>query len=164
MLRMLYRPNYCSNCGERIERAVWHIWTSRRFCDVCVTEHPFAEYGPRATILAAIIAILAGATAYFVPTKTEDTAKSVITRSDRPLMTASLVSTPMPTPKVEASAPTAPTVQAAKPAVVVEQDIVNFCGAETKKGTPCSRRVKGNNRCFQHQGMPAMTTIASQGR
>lgn len=31
-----------------------------------------------------------------------------------------------------------------------------FCGAQTKKGTPCSRRVKGNVRCYQHQGMPAM--------
>ena len=33
-----------------------------------------------------------------------------------------------------------------------------YCGAETKKGTPCSRRVKGNTRCYQHSGMPAMTS------
>ena len=31
-----------------------------------------------------------------------------------------------------------------------------YCGAETKKGTPCSRKVKGNVRCYQHEGMPAM--------
>jgi hypothetical protein len=31
-----------------------------------------------------------------------------------------------------------------------------YCGAETKKGTPCSRKVKGNVRCWQHTGMPAM--------
>jgi len=31
-----------------------------------------------------------------------------------------------------------------------------YCGARTKKGTPCSRKVKGNVRCFQHIGMPAM--------
>ena len=35
---------------------------------------------------------------------------------------------------------------------------VYFCGAQTKKGTACSRRVKGNARCFQHAGMPAMLT------
>jgi hypothetical protein len=33
---------------------------------------------------------------------------------------------------------------------------IYYCGAETKKGTPCSRRVKGNVRCYQHVGMPAM--------
>ena len=33
---------------------------------------------------------------------------------------------------------------------------IYICGAQTKKGTPCSRRVKGNVRCFQHTGMPAM--------
>lgn len=30
------------------------------------------------------------------------------------------------------------------------------CGAKTKKGTPCSRIVKGNVRCWQHTGQPAM--------
>ncbi|MEO6484534.1 MAG: hypothetical protein ABIO54_03400 [Pyrinomonadaceae bacterium] len=33
-----------------------------------------------------------------------------------------------------------------------------YCGAETKKGKPCSRRVKGNLRCYQHVGMPAMVS------
>ena len=33
---------------------------------------------------------------------------------------------------------------------------IYMCGAQTKKGTPCSCRVKGNVRCFQHTGMPAM--------
>ncbi len=31
-----------------------------------------------------------------------------------------------------------------------------FCGAETKKGTPCSRKVKGGGRCFQHKDREAM--------
>jgi hypothetical protein len=39
---------------------------------------------------------------------------------------------------------------------VESSEEVYFCGAETKKGTPCSRRVKGNTRCYQHKGMPAM--------
>jgi hypothetical protein len=30
------------------------------------------------------------------------------------------------------------------------------CGARTKKGKPCSRRVHGPVRCWQHKGMPAM--------
>jgi hypothetical protein len=33
---------------------------------------------------------------------------------------------------------------------------VYICGARTKKGKPCSRRVHGAVRCWQHKGMPAM--------
>src|SRR5262249_47306236 len=31
-----------------------------------------------------------------------------------------------------------------------------ICGARTKKGTPCSRRVRGPVRCWQHKGAAAM--------
>jgi hypothetical protein len=31
-----------------------------------------------------------------------------------------------------------------------------LCGARTKKGTPCSRRVRFPGRCYQHKGLPAM--------
>jgi hypothetical protein len=33
---------------------------------------------------------------------------------------------------------------------------VSICGARTKKGKPCSRRVIGTGRCFQHRGKSAM--------
>jgi hypothetical protein len=33
---------------------------------------------------------------------------------------------------------------------------VYICGARTKKGTPCSRRVHGPVRCWQHKGARAM--------
>jgi hypothetical protein len=35
-------------------------------------------------------------------------------------------------------------------------EVVSICGARTKKGTPCSRRVRGTGRCWQHRGKPAM--------
>ncbi|HEY9281988.1 MAG TPA: hypothetical protein VIP46_00905, partial [Pyrinomonadaceae bacterium] len=35
-------------------------------------------------------------------------------------------------------------------------EVVSVCGARTKKGTPCSRRVRGTGRCWQHRGKPAM--------
>jgi hypothetical protein len=35
-----------------------------------------------------------------------------------------------------------------------------ICGARTKKGTPCRRRVHfAGERCFQHKGMPAMLPV-----
>ena len=36
------------------------------------------------------------------------------------------------------------------------EEQVYLCGAETKKGTPCSRRVHGAVRCWQHKGMRPM--------
>lgn len=40
---------------------------------------------------------------------------------------------------------------------VNDPEPVFLCGARTKKGTACTRRVKeAGKRCWQHQGMPAM--------
>ena len=39
-------------------------------------------------------------------------------------------------------------------------EIVSICGARTKRGTPCSRRVRGTGRCWQHRGKPAMLPAA----
>lgn len=39
-------------------------------------------------------------------------------------------------------------------------DPVYICGARTKKGTPCHRRVHAaGERCFQHKGMPAILPV-----
>ncbi len=39
------------------------------------------------------------------------------------------------------------------------EEAVYICGARTQKGTPCSRRVRGTGRCWQHLGMPAMIPL-----
>jgi len=39
-------------------------------------------------------------------------------------------------------------------------EVVSMCGARTKKGTPCSRRVRGTGRCWQHRGKSAMLSAA----
>jgi hypothetical protein len=41
-------------------------------------------------------------------------------------------------------------------ATPAQDEKIYTCGARTKKGTPCSRRVHGPVRCWQHKGMPAM--------
>jgi len=43
------------------------------------------------------------------------------------------------------------------PVATVEQTYI--CGARTKKGTPCSRRVHGPVRCWQHKGAKAMLPV-----
>jgi hypothetical protein len=46
--------------------------------------------------------------------------------------------------------------QAAATPATAPAEQVYTCGARTKKGKPCSRRVHGAVRCWQHKGMPAM--------
>ena len=39
-------------------------------------------------------------------------------------------------------------------------EAVYICGARTKKGTPCKRRVHvAGERCYQHKGKPAMVPL-----
>lgn len=40
------------------------------------------------------------------------------------------------------------------------QETVSICGARTKRGTPCSRKVRGTGRCWQHRGKAAMLPAA----
>jgi len=46
---------------------------------------------------------------------------------------------------------------ASQPTVTTEETYI--CGARTKKGTPCSRRVRGPVRCWQHKGAKAMLPL-----
>jgi hypothetical protein len=162
---MFYRPNFCCECGEKIERTDWRFLTSRRFCEVCEPEKRVFELLPRVLIGAGAFAGLLAFSGYlqsrpaeqstaaprpFVATKTEaaNTAKSQATERV-PNQSQPQTVTPAPAPV---------TVAAANPAVKsfkADEDYY-YCGAATKKGTPCSRRVKGNVRCWQHAGMPAM--------
>jgi len=51
-----------------------------------------------------------------------------------------------------------PTSQTTPLATIVEEKTY-ICGARTKKGTPCSRRVRGPVRCWQHKGAQAMLPL-----
>ncbi len=174
---MLFRPCYCCNCGDRIERTNWRLWTSRRFCDLCSTDFQLTEMIPRAIVVFAGVICLLGVVNYFAggTRRPEVTAARVL---ERQVPSKNVNETQRPTTGVQnqpaapveppPQANTAGTMPAARPLLsapaasqvskpVVETSApVYFCGAETRKGTPCSRKVKGNVRCWQHTGMPAM--------
>ena len=176
---MLFRPSYCANCGERIEREEWHLWTSRRFCPVCETEFKGIDLLPRVIAGGSVLAFLIGVgtclrggsgqgeqTVFRQPKpgnerptglpvgKTAEPAPSVSVTNENAVPQANKVSNTMPP-----NARTLAALPAAKPGVT-ERDAASealyYCGAQTKKGTPCTRRVKGYTRCYQHTGMPAM--------
>jgi len=53
-----------------------------------------------------------------------------------------------------------PSPQLTSVTVQTADDVVYICGARTKKGTPCRRRVQAaGERCFQHKGMPAILPL-----
>jgi hypothetical protein len=171
---MLFRPSFCANCGEKIERAQWNILTSRRFCQVCESEFKGHDLVPRLIVTAGVLVGVFGFGSYLKSGRAGSETQSVRPlrqTAQQPLANASLpqsnnagANTGAP-----ASASTAATVPPStrqapaagnQPAVqrTATESTVYYCGAATKKGTPCSRRVKGNTRCYQHIGMPAMAS------
>lgn len=168
---MLYRPNFCCNCGEKIERADWNLLTSRRFCDPCRAELSVADWAPKILTAIVLLAGFALISSFSKPSaqsaKSEVMLPPVETARSTPVLRDSNSNTTLPLqvqsqpPTIPGSATTSNTVQAnVQPRSVKSSEVVYFCGALTKKGTPCSRRVKNaGDRCWQHAGMPAAVEI-----
>lgn len=167
---MFYHPNFCCHCGEKIIRAKWTPLTSRRFCDFCAIEQKQHDLLPRAAAVAAILIGVAGLMAYFGsddnPRSTPNAA-SEIREIKNASAQRSVVSLNTMRANVSEStlANSLPQASNAAPANTKQRDIrpnssterVYYCGAMTKKGTACTRRVKTPGRCWQHTGQPAMT-------
>ncbi len=177
---MLYKPTYCCNCGERIERADWKIFSSRKFCQLCETEYKFEEILPKVAALFLIAFGVWGFSGLFFQsnesvttagnfknaelqknTKRSLKAENVRSENSGEQDVINLDSDQLP-PETPVSKPnnlTENNLASTKPAKVPQKSSdkpVYFCGAETKKGTPCSRRVKGGGRCWQHTGREAI--------
>jgi hypothetical protein len=172
---MLFRPKFCTNCGSRIERETWLPWTSRRFCETCEIEFKGREWLLRFAVgITLLIGVVGFGTGWFAGARTPEPrvslkgekpeaadkeSKAAPPATDRGT-TSSLAANPAQRTEGREPQP-APLKQAASAPPPVQQpftaESVYHCGAETRKGTPCSRRVKDpNTRCYQHAGMPAM--------
>ena len=151
----MYRPNFCADCGTRIVRARWRWWTSRRFCADC--ERRLRRRGAWSWPL-----LLAGAllmSGFLAGRAGRAPAPPLIVeRGELPVLTAPQANgaardsaTGIDVPAASAAAQGAEREPPTDP-----QEIVSICGARTRRGTPCSRRVRGTGRCWQHRGMPAI--------
>jgi hypothetical protein len=170
---MLYKPNFCCDCGEKIERESWMPWTSRRFCDDCGAH---LEKLPRRALLSlgAALALFGGGlvAGQFVrerkpplvlmsnqnaPTAEQKAnMRPVIPQSNQvnsqiPAKSQIQIA---PKPKTQSLPPATP--PGASMSASDTSQAAYFCGARTQKGTPCSRRVRSAGRCWQHVGKPAM--------
>lgn len=174
---MLYRPNFCANCGERIERGEWGWLTSRRFCPLCETEYKGHDLIPRLIVGAGVLLGVLGLGSYL---SSGPSGEATLVRQPRKVTEQTVASIPVrplqTDPKRDVTGANAISgqpegnysLQTTLPSVNARPDFKSlsssngpaeqmyYCGAETKKGTPCSRRVKGNVRCYQHIGMPAI--------
>ena len=138
----MYHPNFCSECGIKILRLHWHFWTSRKFCNDCARRLRKQRFVPLALISLSLLGLgyVAGRTRRPPPPPL-----TIIRRADSPLTA----------PEDPGRRGPSTLMQPAAAAPPVEEEVY-LCGARTKKGTPCSRRVHGPKRCWQHKGAKAM--------
>ena len=146
----MYRPNFCVECGTKLLRLRWHFWTSRRFCNDCARRLRKARFIP------AFFAALALVAAGYVGGRARRPAPPPLVierRSDSPLRD---IEPGRPNPREAKTQSGANLTEAPSSSASSVEETVYLCGARTKKGTPCSRRVHGPVRCWQHKGLPAM--------
>lgn len=142
----MYKPNFCSECGAKLLRLRWHLWTSGRFCNDC------ARRLRKARLLPPLLATLGLFGAGYLAARVRRPPPPPLIierRSDSPLKDIDAPGRSIGRPPI--SGLSATENLNAGPASVDE--VVYLCGARTKKGTPCSRRVHGPVRCWQHKGI-----------
>jgi hypothetical protein len=174
---MPYTPKYCCQCGEKIDRIGWKPWNSRRFCELCETDFKVYDWAVRVLCGIGLLLGLFGIGSIFQkPEKQLSFAANqfVGNASSNKVETANLKNTAPVLANnsnqmlAQANVPSLPnqfpvaTLKSNLKSPQVESlsretaESVYFCGAQTKKGTLCSRRVKGGGRCWQHAGQSAM--------
>ncbi len=152
----MYRPNFCCDCGERVVRARWRVWTTRRFCRECGRRFRRGRVGGALVLACALFGpgfllgrllrppppplVLEGGAAALAPLPVEGAGVAGEGRVGEP-------SKPEPAYGPDGTANERPTDPS---------EVVYVCGARTKKGTPCQRRVRGPGRCWQHRGKNAI--------
>src|SRR5947208_4246349 len=147
----MYRHNFCAECGERLARRGWRAWTSARLCGDCARRLGRVGWIKSLTMLA-ITAAAAFAMGRFL-------------RPAPPLLliqrAANSPLSDLPVNLNESGRATNRSNSTNTAAAVSSTDEPGYiCGARTKKGTPCHRRVHAaGERCFQHKGMPAMVPL-----
>ncbi len=173
---MFYHPHFCCHCGEKIVRAKWTVLTSRRFCEFCAIEQKQHDLIPRAAAVAILLFGAAGFTAYIgsgrgnspadratvakiSPIKSDpakrdfnNRAADVTRANTEPALTANSGPASLSVSNANTKQRGALSNSSTEP--------VYYCGAMTKKGTACTRRVKTPGRCWQHRDQP----LASSAR
>jgi len=149
----MHYPNFCAECGAQLKRKGWRVWQSRNFCENCARRLGKNGVARSLTAIAAIAISAFALGRYLRPTPPpliiERTSNSPL--SDLPVNMNELA--------LKSNREDNSTNDPSRVAQSTD-DTVYICGARTKKGTACRRRVHfAGERCFQHQGMPAILPV-----
>lgn len=152
----MYRPKFCCECGERILREKWKLWTSRRYCDNC------AKQFQKKQIIAPILigsSLLASGLFIGRAIRTEQPPllekSSLVTLTSTPGKSQNTNNKANINSQSNTQANTSTSTQNNANTLqtpLESQPPAYYCGARTQKGTPCMRRVRGAIRCWQHEG------------
>jgi hypothetical protein len=150
----MYRPNFCADCGERVVRARWRLWTSRRFCADCDRRFRRRRLLARLTL----VLLLSGG-GFLLGLSARPSPPPLVV--ERGALSLAPVPPAAKTLKEEGAGAKKVEPRYGPDGTAGERptepgEVVSVCGARTKKGTPCSRRVRGTGRCWQHLGRPAV--------
>lgn len=131
-----YRANFCAECGNRLGRiSLWNrLKQGSYLCTDC------ANHLHRQPYLLPVLCLIGGALIVFGFNLRKTNTSS------QPLSLA------------VSAYDTSLQLKPNSPGATIEYD---FCGARTKKGTPCKHRVPKGQRCTQHQGQPSMLSITA---
>ncbi len=173
---MSYKPKYCCQCGEKIENVEQKFFSSSRFCELCATDFGFYDLVRRVVSGIGLILIVFLISNYFQkPEKSLNVASNQFKGDVQSVKTASndrsevlqvqnTNAVQIPARQLNDAPPVNPAVTAdtsdsnkktSGKSPVEASEPTYLCGAATQKGTPCSRRVKGGGRCWQHEGQPS---------
>jgi hypothetical protein len=180
---MLYEPKFCCNCGDKIERVNWGLLASRRFCELCATHYQIYDKIPLIALGIGLLFGVLGLGVYLQKPENSlnisshqivgnfsqtnknqvDQANSARVSTNQNIQelaqegnSANEFQTKAQTALVKQNLPAITQTKQIENKPVIAQETIYFCGAQTKKGTPCGRRVKGGGRCWQHVGQTAM--------
>ena len=135
MRQFFYQANFCAECGNALPaRPASRYWRPRYFCAVCTQQRRQRSLLQR---LILPLGMLFGAFGW-----------AFVARETKPPAAFSSATVTTQTALMPASPPAA-TPREAEPASV-------FCGARTRRGTPCRRLVQPGQRCAQHRGAPSL--------
>lgn len=156
----MYRPNFCAECGERLASRDWRarlkLLARASWCDDCARrlgQCGFARFA-RPLAIISIIAILAFAFGRYLRPAPPPLIISRAANSPLPDFPVNFNETARTTSRKQGDATNQDV------AGVDREDAAYICGARTKKGTPCRRRVHvAGERCFQHKGMTAIVPL-----
>jgi hypothetical protein len=132
MRRFIYRGNFCTECGNPLAKPSG--WWPRVFCADCASQLRRSQRLPGKGWLW-LFALFIAALFY---TLNHSAAQ------------------PTPAPPLQQLVTTNEAPAAFSPPIATPETAAVFCGARTRKGTPCRRLVKAGQRCAQHRGKPSL--------